>query len=467
MFCPQCGKKNENEALFCFNCGAKIEDIDGTAAYKLPPETTSTSAAAENSSEHELLDLAKGEDAKAENASTNGPDKEAPTVHRTGSQEAKVNAPSKQAGAGRAFKTAFTTSAEGAVKAASSTLGNKRRIVAIAGAAIAIIAAALIWFNVTGAGTLGQTQETFKQAFSLTNTVTKGIASNRYVNESPYSIADFKCESIKKANDYEVVADIRAVIENDNFRTEITARGEYHDVANMPSYLLTSNSKTENYDFDITSSSTTPKKGIDYDSNHGLSNCQSSLSEDALSCTVETESQYSYWFAESTDNHVYHYAFNGTTWSFTEDEDVAKISYKKDIEGSYRARTGTPTNIAEFTISNVDTEKGTFVVTYVVNQSTSAGAETVSGTLNATIDPSDKHVLASTESDKLTYHFTGKGTSDSGDQQAAIEGQLTTGVSGEPLIRLEAFEADYSSQSFVMSTAQNRKFLASGDMYKL
>ena len=28
MFCPKCGKENPNDALFCLNCGEKLERVE-------------------------------------------------------------------------------------------------------------------------------------------------------------------------------------------------------------------------------------------------------------------------------------------------------------------------------------------------------------------------------------------------------------------------------------------------------
>ena len=34
MFCQECGTKNQDNAKFCFNCGAKLCDLDGSIAVK-------------------------------------------------------------------------------------------------------------------------------------------------------------------------------------------------------------------------------------------------------------------------------------------------------------------------------------------------------------------------------------------------------------------------------------------------
>ena len=40
MFCPNCGTKNIENALFCCNCGIKLEDFTQTPAPAVEPENT-------------------------------------------------------------------------------------------------------------------------------------------------------------------------------------------------------------------------------------------------------------------------------------------------------------------------------------------------------------------------------------------------------------------------------------------
>ena len=42
MFCPNCGTKNIENALFCCNCGIKLENFAPTPAPAVEPEETDT-----------------------------------------------------------------------------------------------------------------------------------------------------------------------------------------------------------------------------------------------------------------------------------------------------------------------------------------------------------------------------------------------------------------------------------------
>lgn len=51
MFCPNCGTKNIENALFCCNCGIKLEDFTQTPAPAVEPENTPEVEAADNAAE--------------------------------------------------------------------------------------------------------------------------------------------------------------------------------------------------------------------------------------------------------------------------------------------------------------------------------------------------------------------------------------------------------------------------------
>ena len=51
MFCPNCGTKNIENALFCCNCGIKLEDFAQTPAPAVEPENTLEVEAADNAAE--------------------------------------------------------------------------------------------------------------------------------------------------------------------------------------------------------------------------------------------------------------------------------------------------------------------------------------------------------------------------------------------------------------------------------
>lgn len=51
MFCPNCGTKNIENALFCCNCGIKLEDFTQTPTPAVEPENTPETEAADNTAE--------------------------------------------------------------------------------------------------------------------------------------------------------------------------------------------------------------------------------------------------------------------------------------------------------------------------------------------------------------------------------------------------------------------------------
>lgn len=51
MFCPNCGTKNIENALFCCNCGIKLEDFTQTPTPAVEPENTPEAEAADNTAE--------------------------------------------------------------------------------------------------------------------------------------------------------------------------------------------------------------------------------------------------------------------------------------------------------------------------------------------------------------------------------------------------------------------------------
>lgn len=312
---------------------------------------------------------------------------------------------------------------------------------------------------------LGQTSATFKEAFANDSLVQKGVAANSYLNESPYEIKSFSIESVEQQNDTKVTADFAATIENNNFITEIEGTATY----------LQASDSSPAYEFDVTSSNTTPKKGIDFDKSNGLENIDSVLSDDRVSCTVETADTFSYWFADSSVNHLYTYQFDGTSWKQKSDDVQHKVVYK-DINGNYLAKTGDLTKITLFEISNLDANTGSFDVNYRIGEYSSGYQNMIfhpeiNGTLTATIEPTlDER---NDESDKYTYKFKATGTSDRGNgKEATFEGYFSTNEFGEKIIQItsasisseEVAKAQYSFASDHVTTPVLK--LESGVLYK-
>lgn len=362
-------------------------------------------------------------------------------------QPDKPNRPSSSDGE-EAAQTAKGSEAASDAKGIRSFFSNKRNIGFLVGAVAAVIVLVIVFVSATGALVLGQTPAKFKAAFQSDSIAVDGLAIGYYVNDSPYEVTSFTCTNIRKASAYEVDSDITATIENDNFTTEIVATGIYYDFSNAgpeeQQYIIWLG--TKGYLFDVQSSTTTPKKGIDYDTENGLENVDSTLSDDATTCTVTTNDENSFWFADSAIDKTYNYTFDGTSWAFAGMEENDAITYKTDIEGDYAPKDDKD-RLPKFTISNLDPEKGTFQIDYeMATTYTNGDVYTASGTINATIEQRDEDAYIIdpnvVQADGKAYYFQGTGSSDSGDGQSEVSGCFIPSDSGEAA--LEVFlDADY------------------------
>lgn len=312
---------------------------------------------------------------------------------------------------------------------------------------------------------LGQTTTTFEEAFAEDVLVQKGIASSSYLNESPYEVKSFTAENIEKRSETGVTADFSATIENDNFMTEMSGTATYLQEPDGPS----------TYEFDVVSSETTPKKGIDFDKSNGLEHIDPVLSDDRTSCMVEIVDTFSYWFADSSVKHLYTYQFDGSRWALKSDDVQHEVTYK-DIDGNYLAKTGDLTKVTLFDISNLDAATGSFDVAYRIGEYSSGYQNMlfhpeINGTLKATIEPALDG--KNDESDKYTYKFKAVGTSDRGNgKEATFEGYFSTNEFSEKIIQItsasisseEVAKAQYSFASDHVTTPVLK--LEAGVLYK-
>ena len=311
--------------------------------------------------------------------------------------------------------------------------------------AFAAVIIIIVSFVMVGATVMGQTPDKFEAAFQNDPIVTNGIANTTYLNDSAYEVTSFKCSDIRKTTDYEVTANITATIENANYRTENQVIGRYYDASKTDSELLQAIGSI-GYDFEVQSYATTPKKGIDYDAENELSNVNSTLADDAMSCTVTTNNTNSFWFADSTIDKTYTYTFDGTSWSFQGMQENDSITYKTDIEGDYAPKVNKE-KVTKFTISTIDAEKGTFQIDYTMSRTNpiSENTFTSSGTINASIEQQqDGFYVDYEQADGKTYYFQGTGNSDGGNGQSEMDGYLVTSNSGESSLQIMGFNADFT-----------------------
>ena len=276
-----------------------------------------------------------------------------------------------------------------------------------------------------GSSAFGQSEQTFKDAFVSQGLDTKGVASSDFVKETPYSMTAFSVSGIEKSGDNKATAKATATIENESFASEVVYKCTYTDSKDNPSYS-----------FELESSSTTPKKGIDYDSSHQLYDCDSVLSDDKASCTVSIDTDCDEWFVESKNNATYTYKFDGDEWGYADSDESRNVKYK-DIEGAYAAKSGNAVHFSKFEISDLDPDKGTFTISFSTEEYMrgTVPISSASGTMKAAIEP----VLSSTDAldDGYSYQFEASGSSDSGMKQANLKGCFAVSSTGEKTIALK------------------------------
>jgi len=447
VFCPYCGSKNEDEAKFCFKCGSSL----GEAAkiVQLASEGGDGNVGFDNETASELEPEIGNppnplqEDAPLAN-DANAPKETPPdgAGQRGADRTFEHNDRPRQAKPAIASDSPAAIGAEqarSAIAGVSSFFADRKRLLAISIAIIAIIVLVALWFNLSGAGTLGQTRETFKAAFDSEQIAIEGAASNDYVRKTPYNVTAFECKEIKKVNDYQVTARISATVENDNFKTDVEAIATYTDPAKAPANVLAFIARSDGYAFDVTGAKTTPKKGIDYDESHGLENCEAVLSDDARSCAVEETYNVAKWFVDAEYDAKYLYQFDGKRWSYAEKEVTDSYSYH-DVEGTYLPKTN---NEVSFTIRDFDPENGTFVIDYTCNEEDAYWKYNVTGTLNASLS-AKRYELDSGGFD-TRYEFEAAGTSSGGDGQASANGEFVVADSGEDEMHLSDLSVGYTN----------------------
>ncbi len=397
MHCPKCGRENKEGAAFCAGCGCALSTTEQAA----PPQNNGQ--------------VAQGAPAFSVEASS--------------------------AGAPGWKLPEQLSSLNGVVE----TVKKRPKFFGVVAAAVVVVIAVVVFvgMNMTGAFTLGQNAETFKQAFSRDDIVTYGVVANSYVNDSPYELTSCQVKNIRKINDSQLTAEISATIENANFKSDLTVHAEYRALGTQTE----SGYVGPGYQFQTIADVSTPKKGIDRDPDHGLGECTAELGEDGMSCTVAEESSAEFWFARSETKKVYSYRFHDNMWSFDKVDIQDSVIYQ-DMEGDYAAKSGDLKKFSQFTISNLDPGKGTFSINYVLNPRANTDSTTYStatGTMNATIDRQQGSNGSSAPlEDGYTYMFDAQGSSDGGAGSASCIGYLLVDASGEKIIKIDKGSFDYT-----------------------
>lgn len=299
-----------------------------------------------------------------------------------------------------------------------------------------LIAVSIGLFTLSGCGEnlLGQNDSTFKKALESEDFISEGIAANDYLNDSAYELTECKVSNIEKDGEDSVRADISATIENANYTTEINLKAFYYDIEALKKNGITP--PDDEYNFEILSDNTIPKKGIDFDHVRGFENQDSVLSDDTQSCTVTVDNESSFWFADTTTQTIYTYKFTGEKWTYGSEDIKRNVTYK-NIEGNYAGKEGQFLKFNSISIGDLNTEKGSFVINYSVTPSESSLGEFVetNGVLNATISPKQGEINYS-QADGYSYYFEATGTSSGGNSQAKITGYFSTNTAGESIIEI-------------------------------
>ena len=309
----------------------------------------------------------------------------------------------------------------------------KKKLVIMGVAAVAAMVLALGLAACGGQGASGgKSHDDLRAAFEQDNIVKVGVVSDAYVEKTPYEVTDFAVTE-ESETEHGFTYKVDAVIENESFTSTLS---------------LTCERRGEIITFDLLDDSSVAKKGIDFDTEHGIGDAQSTLSEDGKSCTVHVESPYDYWFIEGSTEATYTYKFNGEAWVYDDMRPGADYTFKKDIEGEYACPAGESPQYSGFAISDVDPDKGTFAIKFTQNalapvaggdiRCQEARAELTAGiTFEECADGVDGRM-----DNGMLYSFEAQGTTDAGGQVAEMKGYLSVDAEGNPIMVLTSSKVD-------------------------
>lgn len=279
----------------------------------------------------------------------------------------------------------------------------------------------------------GKAADELRAAFEQDKIVEQGVASNALVEKSPYEATEFTITE-ETETEFGHAYKIDAAIENANFASTLS---------------LSCERRGEIVSFEVTDSSTTPKKGIDFDRENGIDVAESVLAEDGKSCTVLVESPYDYWFIEGKTEQAHTYKFDGTSWSHDGMRPAADYTFKKDIEGEYLCPAGELPQFSGFTISDLDPDRGTFAIKFTQDAFTSGSSQCQEThvELTAGIEIEERSDGTAGRMDNgMLYSFKAQGTTDLGGKTAKMEGYFGVDAEGAPIIVVAISRVDTVGQ---------------------
>ena len=420
MHCPKCGNEIKDGASFCGSCGNKIPNADQTAR-------TSNATSSSNASLGRQSGNANGATASVKAAS----------VANTAKATADV--------VGKAAKT------------------NPKLFIGVGIVLLALIIAIVVVFNfMTGGFSGGQTAASFQKAFEARKAYDQGLPSTTYVNDETFDLTSCSVSDIEKQNDDWVTADIEAVVESDNYKVTMLFKADYFNYPNAPN---TAKDNYSNYEFSLLSDQLEAKTGITKDDSNGLYDVESTLSDDARSCTFVKDEAFDFWFANSSISDTFNYSLTDSGWRFEDDDIIHNVTYK-DIDGTYKAKSGDMTELSGFSISNLNPDTGSFSIEFGISKKKESFYSRMAATANltATIDPvrdDDDY----TQKDGYSYYFEASGSSTGGDKNAYIEGCFSIAEDGSKVIEISNGYIDVTRTTSFGSTSET-DFSFNGTLYK-
>lgn len=262
MFCPECGKQIEEDALFCPECGTALPNNQQPRSI-------------EDESPVQNCEIATTREVDAETATSETEVSPNNATNENG-QSGSANASMPQSGTTQPTPSGETTGTK-AGKVIDDAIDkfkslDKTKKYGILGGGIAVVVlVAIVAFVMPLFG--GVPTDVARQAFAQSSLATNGAVSNNYTNESAYEIKDFKIDKQEDAlagydsdtrqmakawygTDQLKIVYFSGTIANDSFETNFTGECDFKNVNGTWS-------KASDYSLTIDSKSTKPLKGVD------------------------------------------------------------------------------------------------------------------------------------------------------------------------------------------------------------
>ncbi len=271
-----------------------------------------------------------------------------------------------------------------------------------------------------------------ERTLSSNNEFMQGFTGDDYVTPSEYTLSDVEIIDSYGGDDGTVSAQVSATLSNDSFisschlsmqfvRVRDVASAEGFSDTPVPQGAADSDWVGRIVDIDV---ATRAIKGVDHDPEFP-SEFSPKFDERSQSCTFTIEDATALWFADVAVTSTYTYSFDGSSWIRSGPVEGETTSYK-ELEGTYSASSGDSSEFASFSISGLDSAKGTFTLTYDKRASLFS-SDAISGSLECRIVPvaTSSAYDGCRQENGLVYTFEGTGTSSGGDGEARISGAFT------------------------------------------